>query len=134
MRGARDDAQEMLPTRRALIAGSAVAVSAVAIYFIRRRRYTIKHVEWWRLSAVDAVAALKAKRVTPSELLESAISRVGVVEAAGLVKGLDGVDDHGREQVLVGGDELGVEGVLVTGFDERADLTKHTDGFVNRTP
>ena len=71
-------------TRRALIAGSAVAVSAVALYFIRRRRHTIKHIEWWRLSAVDAVAALKAKRVTPSELLESAISRVGVVEAAGL--------------------------------------------------
>ena len=35
---------------------------------------------------------------------------VEVVEAAGLVKGLDGIDDHGREEVLVGGNELGVEG------------------------
>mmetsp|Transcript_22640 Transcript_22640/g.65168 ORF Transcript_22640/g.65168 Transcript_22640/m.65168 type:complete len:482 (+) Transcript_22640:434-1879(+) len=35
---------------------------------------------------------------------------VEVVEAAGLVEGFDGIDDHGGEQVLVGGDELGVEG------------------------
>ncbi len=35
---------------------------------------------WWKLSAVDVVEALKAKRVTPLELVQSAKERIAQVD------------------------------------------------------
>ena len=59
-----------------LAAAGTTAAVAVTVAIIRRRRLHAAHFQLCRLSAVDAVAALKEKRVTPSQLLEACIARV----------------------------------------------------------
>ena len=70
--------------RAALWTGTAVA-AALLLYNRRRIIRALRRPaspEWWRLSAVEVVAALKEKRVTPSELIEVAAARISAVDGA----------------------------------------------------
>ena len=74
--------QSSLAARPTLIAtASAFAIGFVIVSTRHRRRAlsatpSQRSPDWWRLSAVDAVAALSEGRVTPLELIESVAARI----------------------------------------------------------
>lgn len=72
-----------MPASRVLLAGGAAAAlsaAAAAIFIVWRRvQRQQPEQELWRLSAVDAVSALKEGRVTPEEMIESMLKRIEAV-------------------------------------------------------
>ena len=82
-RDAQHDARRMFlarhPRAAALAIGSASVLTA-AFILRRRRQLSASAIDWWRISAVEVVEALKAGHTTPSAVLESAIARMQAVE------------------------------------------------------
>lgn len=63
--------------RLRLAAALAAALAGLGLLLARHRRARARRAtEWWRLTAVDAVAALRAGLVTPRELVEQALARI----------------------------------------------------------
>ncbi|KAL1519124.1 hypothetical protein AB1Y20_003388 [Prymnesium parvum] len=67
-----------MPLSNSAKAAAAASVAALVALVLRYRRlyYIRHHTEWWRLSAVEVVAALRAGQVTPRILVEQALARI----------------------------------------------------------
>ena len=75
-----------LVVRRARLRTSCAKTESTGTSSTANSSTAVKSVdEWWRLSAVEVVAALRAGRVTPEQLIDSAVARIQDTEAINAV-------------------------------------------------